>query len=212
MANANEGQPQKCMRCEKPAAYQIIQIDKHGKPYLHIVCVEHGESISRVLRKNRKVSQTNLLSLIQHFLNPQEAEAAESVEQEEGAGAVCPNCHLAFNQYRKTLLLGCSDCYSAFQDLLIKDHRKFHGAVSQTPGSEESQLPSPEPEVEAREPQTEDDKYLNSMEEAAVVSLSALKKQMQEAVKSEDFEKAARLRDSIRKMEGNPGKKEKTEW
>jgi len=194
-------EPKKCMKCDKPVAYRIIKIVK-GKIHDFLVCGEHAQELSPTLKHNKEthqVSQANLFSLIKHFLSQQEQNLAGGTGEEDG-GAVCPNCHLNYGKYRETPLLGCSDCYSAFEHLLVKDLRKFHGAVSQT--AEDVQPAEPE--------KTEDQKTrIPPHEQAGVLSLSALKKQMSEAVQGEDFEKAAQLRDAIRAIEGKQSKKNK---
>jgi protein arginine kinase activator len=91
----------------------------------------------------------------------------------------CSTCGLPFGTYRETLLLGCSDCYESFDKLLQTDLRKLHGSTNHR-----GRVPDIAPPAfdVRRSPQE-------------------LRKRLQDAVKAEDFELAARLRDEIRSLE-----------
>jgi len=200
---ANESQ--KCQQCSNPATHHVIKIID-GKAHSYLLCSVHAQSISPILKNTlSKTQQVNLVSLIQHFINQQHATPAEE-ESEGAASPLCPNCHLRYAQYRKTLLLGCSDCYEAFEDLLIKDLRKFHGAISQ--GGDDS--PPAEPENKAGAKGKKSPTFqIPKTEEAGLVSLEHLQKELAAAIQGEDFEKAARLRDQIRALGVKQQKKDK---
>lgn len=95
----------------------------------------------------------------------------------------CSNCGLPFDSYRGTLILGCSDCYESFEKQLLADLRKFHGSTvhrGRVPNGDTAEL-----------------QVKRNPEE--------LRRRMQEAVKAEDFELAARLRDELRELESAAG-------
>lgn len=91
----------------------------------------------------------------------------------------CPSCGKSFAEFRKSGLFGCEACYEAFETHLEPLFRRVQGATEH----EENQ--SSEVSVEA------------------AVSVEALKKALQEAVKNEAFEEAAALRDQLRQR--SPG-------
>lgn len=96
-----------------------------------------------------------------------------------GIDLQCSTCGLPFDSYRSTLILGCSDCYESFEKHLAADLRKFHGSTvhrGRMPNEATEAIPA------RRNPQE-------------------LKKRLSEAVKAEDFELAARLRDELREIE-----------
>lgn len=189
------GKPEKCMKCDKPIAYKITKII-NGEIYDFLLCADHAQAVSPTLKKTKEnqLNQSNLFGLIQQFLNQQQEGGGET-EEAGAAGPVCVNCHLSYDQYKKTLLLGCSECYKSFEDLLVKDLRKFHGAVSQN--GEPGHIAD-----EAAAKPTSLGHIAPKSHAAAGVSLKDnLRKQLADAIQKEDFSKAATLRDQIRKLE-----------
>ena len=102
--------------------------------------------------------------------------AAESTT----AAGTCPSCGLTLADFKRTGRLGCARCYSTFDTSLRGLLRKLHGG---TQHSGKVYLPT--------EP-TETDRT------ARVVSL---RRSLARAVEAEDFERAAGLRDQIRRLE-----------
>jgi protein arginine kinase activator len=92
----------------------------------------------------------------------------------------CPACGLSLADFKKTGRLGCARCYSVFDTSLRGLLRKLHGG---TQHSGKVYLP-PHP--------SESDRT------ARIVSL---RRSLSRAVESEDFERAAGLRDQIRRLE-----------
>ena len=80
------------------------------------------------------------------------------------------------DSYRSTLLLGCSECYKSFEKLLLHDLRKFHGNVEH-----KGRVPEDVPATIERRRNPQE-----------------IRKRLADAVKAEDFELAARLRDELR--------------
>lgn len=87
----------------------------------------------------------------------------------------CPRCHLRRVDFKKTGRLGCPDCYSTFGDELAPVIRAMHR-------NEQHRGKIPERERERVE---------------ATVQESELKEQLNAAIAREDFEAAARIRDSL---------------
>lgn len=112
----------------------------------------------------------------------------EEVGRDGAAEAVprCEACGLTLTEFRRTGRLGCSACYAAFRDELRPLVRRIHGGGEHTgrvPGS-----------LEASEgPRRE---------------ILRLRAELEGAVKREEYERAAALRDLIRKKEAalRPGK------
>ena len=75
---------------------------------------------------------------------------------------------------------GCADCYKTFEDILTPYIRKLQGAtahVGQAPKAQNDAQPVENP-------------------------TASLKQKLTEAIKQENYEEAARLRDEIRRLEG----------
>lgn len=95
----------------------------------------------------------------------------------------CPYCGTTIEDFRKTGRLGCPQCYPHYEAQLRPLLRRLHGSTQHVGklyvGSD-------------------------SEEEDRHTRLSALRRKLDRAVETEDFEKAAELRDRIEEMEGEP--------
>ena len=104
--------------------------------------------------------------------------AAQAGASAPGEDIVCAGCGLSFSEFQKTGKLGCARCYTDFREQLKPILMRIHGralhAGRRPPVSEEEQA------VQKRK--------------------AALREQMEQAVKTEDFERAAALRDELRAM------------
>lgn len=96
--------------------------------------------------------------------------------------AACPACGLAFTAFRQSGLLGCPRCYEAFEARLIPLIERAHEGASRHVGKRPVRAAP-------------------GLEEQRAVALRRL---LDQAVATEQFERAARLRDELRKIEGEP--------
>jgi protein arginine kinase activator len=98
----------------------------------------------------------------------------------EGASTgSCETCGKTFADFRKSGLFGCADCYSAFGDHLPKLFKRVQGVSTH--------VSEPVPVAQ------EDDRV-------------TLEVELSEAVSSEDFERAAQLRDRLATLESDGSK------
>ncbi len=108
-----------------------------------------------------------------------------------GTGAVnkatkkCDSCGITFDEILSTGRLGCPNCYEAFYNELMPTLKKVHGSTMHI-GSHPNNMP--------------DSKEIIVTDKIAD-ELSLLKQQLKEAIENEEYEKAAVLRDQIRKKE-----------
>ena len=91
----------------------------------------------------------------------------------------CTSCGQTYEQFRKTGTLGCAQCYEAFRSQLKPMLERIHGRVQHA----------------GRVPRQADE--LNKARQ----KLEELRREMESAIASEDFERAAVLRDEIRAMQ-----------
>jgi len=92
----------------------------------------------------------------------------------------CEYCQLSYDEFQDQGLLGCSHCYESFKEPLKKMLLKMHGSnkhIGNRP-------------VDKRTTGEMDD-------------LEKLRKELNRAVKAENYERAAELRDKIRDIEAN---------
>jgi protein arginine kinase activator len=112
----------------------------------------------------------------------EEAGATDAGRDE--TGPVCPQCGLSFADFRTTGRLGCGVCYESFAGELKPLLRRVHGSTEHV------------------------GKYPAELSDALAsrTELRRLRTDLTSAVRREDYEKAAELRDLIRARErGNAG-------
>ena len=105
--------------------------------------------------------------------------SVKETEETEKISVKCPKCGFAFRDFRKIGRLGCPACYDTFKENLSPLLKKIHGSERHV-----GKIPSKE-EVKR------DTKTI----------LANLKERLIEAIKLEEFEEAARLRDQIGEVE-----------
>lgn len=100
--------------------------------------------------------------------------------EEAAASGPCSYCHTSVEDFRRTGRLGCPHCYSVYETQLRAILRRIHGSTQHLGKV-----------------------YVPPVAEAAGRSarLAGLKRKLQRAVDSEDFERAAVIRDQIREIE-----------
>lgn len=138
------------------------------------LCHECVRGLSKYRQKISSKSLSVASLLTQLAKGAQEAAARVS---KETAVSPCPSCGLEFASYKATMMLGCPDCYDSFSDQLLPELRRIHGSTQHVGTS-----PEHKPDVVERQKR-----------------LADLKEELTQAVENEDFERAAFLRDEIKK-------------
>ena len=103
----------------------------------------------------------------------------------------CPHCGMTWEDFQKNGLLGCSECYNHFADVLPPLLRRLHGQSEHIGKKPYNSAPAGKPQTPPPAPQAE---------KAPQTELEKLQQQMREAIDSENFEEAARLRDEIKAL------------
>ena len=171
-----------CDKCKKnEATIYYTQIDGGEKTELHYCedcAAESGNFQFKYSGNNKEITLGDLLSSIlgNYYNNP-------PVKEELKATVIqCEQCGLTYDAFLQGGRFGCAGCYASFGKQLEKSLRQIHGAsshVGKRPKGFVSQT----------------DKILSDLSE--VERLSIL---LQDAVEKEEFEKAAKLRDTIRAL------------
>ncbi len=109
----------------------------------------------------------------------------------------CPQCGATIGDISQIGRIGCANCYSFFEDELRDAIRRVHGDVTHKP--EAGWLPEPiRPMVE------EGRRAAKPAKPAKALSpLEQKREELKQAIAAEEFEKAAVLRDEIKKLEAN---------
>jgi protein arginine kinase activator len=104
-------------------------------------------------------------------------------DESQGDDTKCPFCGLSFSAFKEAGRLGCPQCYSTFESYLRGLLRRIHGGTQHVG---KVYLP-PDPSITEREKR-----------------LEALRRKLQRAISTEDFERAAEIRDEIKSLEPAP--------
>lgn len=108
--------------------------------------------------------------------------------------AACPSCGLGYAEFRQSGLLGCPACYDAFETrlgpLIERAHEGGSGHVGKIPRRALSHRQAEGRDVEA---------ILGDARSRAE-RLESIRKQLADAVECEQYERAARLRDELRRL------------
>jgi len=99
----------------------------------------------------------------------------QAVQQKQ----VCPKCGMSFEEFQSSGKLGCANCYELFQNRLDPLLKRLHGSTRH----------------HGKVPGTIEKERNKSME------IERLREQLDEAIKNEEYEKAAQIRDEIRLLE-----------
>jgi protein arginine kinase activator len=161
-----------CQHCGKnEASIQLTKIVK-GKKTVVKICMECAKKAGY---ENSLSAGTFPVSSFLGSIMP-EGSAAETGDLPK---LKCSGCGLTYGEFRKSGQLGCSLCYRTFFDHLKDLLRRIHGSNDHV----------------GKVPRSSRDKFI------ARRKLNKLQHQMKKAVKSEDFEQAAALRDKIQRLQ-----------
>ena len=95
----------------------------------------------------------------------------------------CKTCGSTYDDFVNTGRLGCSDCYDTFGDELDNILKRLHGNNRNVESRKENLLDKIKEKKEKKD------------------ELSELKDELKECIKKEEYEKAAEIRDKIKKLE-----------
>lgn len=165
-----------CEDCKKKeASIHFKEIVNGELTELHL-CGECAEKKGFSLSELKSpLSLINLLSGL--------AEVAEGIPPPKETLQRCETCGITWREFKRKGRLGCSECYWVFSPQLSQVLRKIHGGIQHV-----GKTPEEVPSGVKREKRIQD-----------------LRVQLEHAVKSEEFEKAAKLRDKIRDLEKAEG-------
>ena len=155
----------KCRNCPKVATLHITEIVK-GAVQEHHLC----EDCARPFLEKTQGGPAPSLG----------GKSADEEVEEQVAHLVCPSCGMTYKDFRNIGRLGCSHCYSAFQEELMPLIENIHG---------ETQHQGKSPRKSTAE--VDEKQY----------ALMKLRSDLRQAVADEQYEKAAELRDQIQALE-----------
>ncbi len=178
--DASEDRPDEEKVCEvcgkRPAVVHLTQVEDDETTTSHL-CKECAAE--KGLEGEPAPANLPLADFLAKMGSEGPAPETESADED-----VCPFCGLSASDFKELGRLGCPQCYSAFEGHLRGLLRRIHGGTQHVG---KVYLP-PDPSITEREKRIE-----------------GLKRKLQRAVDTENFERAAELRDQIRSLEpANP--------
>jgi protein arginine kinase activator len=175
----------KCDRCENEATVHEVTVRNGVKIERHL-CEKCARDQGIVIQPEVPIGE--LLS--KYVMNPP---ATPSKPKRARSTATCPSCSLTYAQFHKSGLLGCPECYKAFESQLGPLLQRTHEGATHHTGKlpkralAESRSSGDEPRV------------LGGLDERRR-RIELLRKQLAEAVDAEQYERAAKLRDEMHEL------------
>jgi len=164
----------RCDKCDRPATHHAVEIVKGKKIEKHL-CDAHAAEEGLAI----KAVHAPIGELLTNFVKMHGGAPAEQ-GQAKANELVCGECGMTFAQFRESSLLGCPACYKAFEGPLSPLIERAHEGATHHVGK----VPRRAGAGETRQ-----------------VQLQRMRKRLDLAVATEDYELAARLRDDIQRME-----------
>ena len=167
----------KCQHCEKPATFHITELLEGGQPKELHLCEEHARQYLTQPDPEETPTSASAFAgqLAQQFKVGQTAEDLARLDQQ-----ACPVCGITFYEFRQAGRLGCPHDYVRFEDELDPLIVNIHG----------------ERKHEGKQP-----KHHKPQTASQQTELIRLRREMKEAVDEENYERASKLRDEIRRIE-----------
>jgi len=171
-----------CQICGKnPATVHFTEIHDNKMSELH-VCERCAEE--KGLHSEPAKQKFDIAAVFADMMN-----SMTTTEEERVGHVQCPRCGLLYSAFKETGRLGCAECYGAFQFQLRPLLRRIHGDTrhkGKTPardgvGTSRSRM------------------------------IQRMFDELQRAVEREEFERAAELRDEIRRLEDDHGQQQPAE-
>jgi protein arginine kinase activator len=160
-----------CQSCKQRAAtIHLTEISNNQRNETHL-CQECAQAQGLTVK-----TQIPLNELLNTLLSTQSQTGEQDSAEGKPAEHACPHCGMTLKRFAKESLLGCPEDYKEFKEELMPLIDKNQNGKSYHSGK----TPSHMPDASRKE-----------------IELTSLRRQLEQAVRNEDYETAARLRDRI---------------
>lgn len=174
-----------CQACgARPAIVEFVQVTGDQRREMSL-CRECALSIG--MR-----SQVEAFQRLSQLLMQQPALTDITEDMRAALGTTCRHCGLVFEEFVKTGLLGCPECYSEFHDLLKPVLRRLHGVTRKA--AEETIEATKSAPLRVSHVENE------PAAEGRAESREQLEMQLNLALLEENYERAAEIRDQLKKL------------
>ena len=165
-----------CEKCHQNNATLYVNEYIQGKMKESYLCNECAKIQSNMSGSDQPTFEKFLSGILEMALGSNAQSTTNN--QVKLDGLACPNCKMTANEFRKNGRFGCSGCYETFDSILQEALKKIQPSNEHT-GKVPKRLV---PLITARR---ESEK---------------LKNDLKEAIRQEEYEKAAKLRDRIKAL------------
>ena len=169
----------KCQKCNRPATFHITEL-LGGKPQELHLCSDHAQGYLQQTQ-DAAPGTSNIATALAHHMAQQMSLAKTGQELARLDEEVCPVCGMTFFEFRNQSRFGCSNDYPFFWKHLEPLLLGVHGEMTHT-----GKIP-PRAQRLSRQ----------------FTELIQLRREMQEAVREELYERASAIRDKIRSIENS---------
>ena len=173
-----------CQKCQKKEASVYYKESINGVTKTMALCPDCAEEARQSGSLNFNIGSAGLFgdnnmdSLFASLFSPKTQKSAKSDHVKK-----CTLCGATFAELMREGKTGCPDCYAVFEEELRPTVSRIHGNVTHT----------------GRAPKK------RKAQRATADKLRCLKQDLENAIKAEAFENAAKIRDEIRALEYQSG-------
>ncbi len=163
----------------------LCQICKKNEATTHIKSIVNGEftQYHMCMECANEAGYNNLFSSTSLDFNSFLGSFLNTGLPPRSNATMCQKCGVSFSDIARTGKMGCANCYDTFYEELYPSIKKMHGNtkhVGKITGATSKEL-----------------RVVNEVEK--------LKSELNQAVANQEFEKAAKLRDTIKEIESKEG-------
>jgi len=162
----------------------MCQLCRQRQATVHFTRIINGQKVEMVVceacareSEEIKISFHKLLSGIMGM------EAAKTIPNEPAPALKCASCGMTAEEFNKTGLLGCTECYTTFGEMMQTLTKRIHGNAKH-----HGKIPR---------------QMAAKLQPAR--NLVAMKQELQKCIREENYEQAAILRDKIKEAEKSQG-------
>ena len=170
-----------CEKCQKnEATVKLIKIVEGEKEFF-MLCDKCANEMGEAVVKSEIDDLDNfdfnkVLNGLVEYLNKKGEE--DSIVND----AICPLCGMNYNELKEGGVAGCSECFSVFESCIIPVVNRYHGSKFHSGHRRFA--------------------YINEGHEK---NLEYLQRELEDAIKFEEYEKAAGIRDEMRIVKNSKG-------
>lgn len=175
----------RCEKCQNEATVHITKVVNNQKEEVHLCeeCAEqHDPKIEHILgaldlENVTNVNITTEENVVSQMLEQAEAALTEALQGIMKQVKTCPDCGFTLQRFMKTGKFGCPKDYELFKEELQPVIERIQGGNTQHLGKIPQNAVSVQQQVEL------------------------LEKEMTTAIKSENYERAAQIRDTLKELQ-----------